>query len=137
MSDPKQPITLMQAAPWFAIAVLGYMLLTKQDAAPGPAPDPKPVVVTIEKATSGVFLETKAEVKRLWNEAADMVESKDIKTDAELFAFIKPASRTALEQATKTFDDALETNLPRNSDGSFLGKEIEAGKVLRKVARSW
>ena len=135
MSEPKKEITLWQAAPWLAIALLGYMLWTKQDAAP--SPEPKPVTVTIEKATAGVFATVKAESARIFSEAASKVENGEIKTDKELFDFVQPATKLAREQANKPFDIALEMNLPRNSDGSFAGKEIEAAKVLRKVAKSW
>lgn len=137
MSDAKKEITLMQAAPWVAIVVLGYMLWTKQDATPGPTPEPKPVAVTIEKATAGVLATMKAESARIFSEAASKVENGEIKTDKELFDFVQPATKLAREQANKPFDIALEMNLPRNSDGSFAGKEIEAAKVLRKVAKSW
>ena len=36
MSEPKKEITLMQAAPWIAVVVLGYLFWSKQDATPGP-----------------------------------------------------------------------------------------------------
>jgi len=134
MSDKTQPNYL----PWIAVAVLGYLLYsqqTKQD--PKPV-DPTPVVnVTIEKATAGVLLAMKVENARVFNEAAVKVESGAIKTDKELFDFIQPATKLAREQANKPFDLSLEMTLPRNDDGTFTGKEIEAGKVLRKVAKSW
>jgi hypothetical protein len=112
------------------------MLWTK-DASPAPSPDPKPVVVTLEKATSGVHATIKAENARVFSLAADKVEKGEIKTDKELFDFIQPATKASREQANKPFDIALEMTLPRNDDGSFAGKEIEAGKVLRRVAKSW
>ena len=135
MNDPKKEITLWQAAPWIAIAVIGYMLWTKQDAAP--SPEPKPVNVTIEKATAGVLATMKAESARIFSEAASKVERGEIKTDKELFDFVQPATKLARELANKPFDLSLEMTLPRNADGTFAGKEIEAGKVLRKVAKSW
>ena len=135
MSDPKKEITLWQAAPWIAIAVIGYMLWTKQDAAP--SPEPKPVAVTIEKATAGVLATMRSENARIFLEAASTVESGEIKTDKELFDFVQPATKFARELANKPFDLSLEMTLPRNADGTFAGKEIEAGKVLRKVAKSW
>jgi hypothetical protein len=132
MSDKKETNYL----PWIAAAVLGYMLWSQQ--AVGPKPEPKPdVPVTIEKATSGVLATMKAENARVFNEAADRVEKGELKTDRELFDFIQPATKIAREQANKPFDVSLEMTLPRNDDGTFAGKEIEAGKVLRKVARSW
>jgi len=70
-------------------------------------------------------------------EAASKVEKGEIKTDKELFDFVQPATKAAREQANKPFDLSLEMTLPRNDDGTFAGKEIEAGKILRKIARSW
>jgi len=135
LSDKKNEITLGTIAPWIAVAFLGYMLWTKQDAAP--SPEPKPVAVTIEKATSSVLATMKAENARVFLEAASKVEKGEIKTDKELFDFVQPATKLAREQASKPFDLSLEMTLPRNDDGTFAGKEIEAGKVLRRVARSW
>jgi hypothetical protein len=113
------------------------MLWTKQDSAPGPSPEPKPVTVTLEKATAGVLATTRAENARVFEEAASKVEKGEIKTDRELFDFVQPATKLARELANKPFDLSLEMTLPRNENGTFAGKEMEAGKVLRKVARSW
>ncbi len=136
MSEKKADFDLASLVPWGIALALGYMLWTK-DASPAPTPDPKPVVVTIEKATSGVLATMKAENARVFNLAADKVEKGEIKTDKELFDFIQPATKASREQANKPFDIALEMTLPRNDDGTFAGKEIEAGKVLRRVAKSW
>jgi hypothetical protein len=132
MSDTKQ-----SNWQWIAVvAVLGYMLYSQQTKVE-PKPAPKPDVVTIEKATAGVLSAMKAENARVFTEAANKVEKGEIKTDKELFDFVQPATKLAREQANKPFDVSLEMTLPRNDDGTFAGKEIEAGKVLRKVARSW
>jgi len=135
MSDKTQTNYL----PWIAVAVLGYMLWSNQTKVePKPEPNPDvPVVVTIEKATAGVLASMKAENARVFTEAANKVEKGELKTDKELFDFVQPATKLAREQANKPFDVSLEMTLPRNEDGTFAGKEIEAGKVLRKVARSW
>jgi len=135
LSDTKNELTLGTIAPWIAVAFLGYMLWTKQDVAP--SPEPKPVAVTIEKATSSVLATMKAENARVFLEAASKVEKGEIKTDKELFDFVQPATKAAREQANKPFDMSLEMTLPRNDDGTFAGKEIEAGKVLRRIAKSW
>ena len=135
MSDKKADFDLSTYLPWIIAAGLGYMLWTKQDAAP--SPEPKPVAVTIEKATAGVLATMRSENARIFLEAASTVESGEIKTDKELFDFVQPATKFARELANKPFDLSLEMTLPRNADGTFAGKEIEAGKVLRKVAKSW
>jgi hypothetical protein len=138
VSDPKKSdFDLASVFPWIIAGVLGYYVLFKQDASPAPTPDPKPVTVTLEKATSGVLATMKAENARVFSEAASKVENGEFKNDKELFAFVEPATKTAREQANKPFDLSLEMTLPRNDDGSFAGKEIEAGKVLRRVAKSW
>ena len=137
MSDKKADFDIASLVPWGIALALGYMLWTKQDASPTPTPDPKPVVVTIEKATSGVLATMRAENARVFLEAASKVERGEIKTDKELFDFVQPATKLARELANKPFDMSLEMTLPRNEDGTFAGKEIEAAKVLRKVAKSW
>ncbi len=136
MSEKKADFDLATLFPWGVALVLGYMLWTK-DAIPPPTPDPNPVTVTIEKATAGVLATMKAENARVFSEAASKVENGEFKNDKELFAFVEPATKAAREQANKPFDIALEMTLPRNEDGTFAGKEIEAGKVLRRVAKSW
>ena len=137
LSDTKKDeFNLATVFPWIIAAGLGYMLWTKQDA-PSPTPDPKPVVVTIEKATSAILATVKSANAGIFLEAASKVEKGEIKTDKELFDFVQPATKLAREQASKPFDIALEMTLPRNEDGTFTGKEIEAGKVLRRIAKSW
>ena len=137
MSDTKKAETdITSYLPWFAVVVLSYMLWTK-DASPAPTPDPRPIKVTLEKATAGVLATMRTENARVFNLAADKVEKGEIKTDKELFDFIQPATKAAREQANKPFDMSLEMTLPRNEDGTFTGKEIEAGKVLRRIAKSW
>jgi len=134
----KAEADLSRYLPWIIAAGLGYMLWTK-DAypTPTPTPDPRPITVTLEKATSGVLATMRTENARVFNLAADKVEKGEIKTDKELFDFIQPATKLAREQANRPFDLSLEMTLPRNEDGSFSGKEIEAGKVLRRIAKSW
>lgn len=122
--------------PFVVVALVAYLLYSQQTKSE-PKPDPKPDVVTIEKATASVLATMKSENARVFNEAASKVESGQIKTDKELFDFVQPATKLAREQANKPFDVSLEMMLPRNDDGTFAGKEIEAGKVLRRVAKSW
>ena len=124
--------------PWIAVAVLGYLLWSQQTKVKPVDPDvPKPVVVSIEKATASVLASMKVENARVFTEAASKVEKGEIKTDKELFDFVQPATKLAREQANKPFDISLEMTLPRNDDGTFSGKEIEAGRVLRRIAKSW
>ena len=122
--------------PWIAVAALGYMLWTRQPVAPGPQPEPSPVV-SIEKETKAILAKIRTANARIFLEAADKVESGTILTDKSLFDFVRPATEAARKEANKPFDVSLDSSLPRNEDGSFSGKEKEAASLLRKVARSW
>ena len=123
--------------PWIAVAALGYLLWSKQPVTPpGPQPEPVPVV-SIEKDTKAILATMKVENAKIFTEAADKVENKAIKTDKELFDFIRPLTEAARKQANKPFDVSLDLSLPRNSDGTFAGKEVEAAALLRKISRAW
>ena len=125
-----------QYAPWLAVAVLGYMLWNRPAT---PVVDPVvPVpVVSIEKDTKAILQTMRVENARIFNQAADEIEKGSLKTDKELFDFVRPATEKARKEANKPFDVALDISLPRNDDGSFAGKEKEAASLLRKIARSW
>ena len=122
--------------PWIAVAALGYMLWTRQPVAPGPQPEPVPVV-SIEKETKQVLSILKAEYAKVFSEAADRLEKGLLKTDKELFEFVRPATEAARKAANKPFDVAFELTLPRNDDGTFFSKEIEASAFLKRIAKSW
>jgi hypothetical protein len=125
-----------QYAPWLAVAVLGYMLWNKPTT---PVVDPVvPVpVVSIEKETKQILATIKSANARIFLEAADGIEKGTLKTDKELFDFVRPATEKARKEANRPFDVALDLSLPRNDDGSFAGKEKEAASLLRKIAKSW
>jgi hypothetical protein len=125
-----------QYAPWLAVAVLGYMLWSKPAS---PVVDPVvPVpIVSIEKETKQILATIRSANARIFLEAADGIEKGTLKTDKELFDFVRPATEKARKEANKPFDVALDLSLPRNDDGSFAGKEKEAASLLRKIAKSW
>lgn len=124
--------------PWIAVAVLGYMLWQRPEnvTPPGPTPDPVPSV-SIEKETKQILPTLKTEYARIFSDAADRLEKGAIKTDKELFEFVRPAIEAARKAANKPFDVALDLSLPRNDDGSFTGKEKEAAALLLRISRSW
>lgn len=122
--------------PYIAIAALGYMLWSKQPVAPGPQPDPVPAV-SIEKETKQILATIRSANAGIFLEAADRLEKGAIKSDKELFEFVRPATEAARRAANKPFDVALDLSLPRNEDGTFAGKEVEAAALLRKISRSW
>jgi hypothetical protein len=135
MSETKTE-NAWQYAPWLAVAVLGYMLWSKPAS---PVVDPVvPVpIVSIEKETKQILATIKSANARIFLEAADGIEKGTLKTDKELFDFVRPATEKARKEANKPFDVALDLSLPRNDDGSFAGKEKEAASLLRKIAKSW
>jgi hypothetical protein len=122
--------------PWIIAAGLVYMLWAK-DASPAPTPDPKPVVVTLEKATAGVLPLIRTENSRIFAKAADMVRRKEIQDSSQLYDYVNAATKAAREAASKPFDVAFEATLPRDSEGSFRNMEEQAAKVLERVAKSW
>ena len=137
MSDTKKAeFDITTLVPWGVALVLGYMLWTK-DTAPGPTPDPKPITVTLEKATAGVYPTIRSENARIFYEAAKKLRSKEIQFDRQLFDYVNSATKAAREAANKPFDVAFEATLPRGEDGSFLNMEEQAAKVLERVAKSW
>ena len=137
MSDTKKDdFDITTLVPWGIAAVLGYFLFSKQDT-PIPTPDPKPVVVTIEKATAGVLPLIRSENARIFSKAADMVRRKEIRDEAQLDSYVREATKAAREAASKPFDVAFEATLPRDAEGSFLNMEEQAAKVLERIAKSW
>ena len=137
MSDKKDGFDIAAIVQLGLMVAIGYLLLTRQPSSPTPTPDPKPVTVTIEKATAGVFPLVRSEHTRIFNKAADMIRSKEIKHDKELFDYVNAATKAAREAASKPFDVAFEATLPRDAEGSFLNMEEQAAKVLERVAKSW
>jgi hypothetical protein len=134
MSETKQPTNWL---PWIIVAgLLGLLIWDRGRKDPGPQPEPVPSV-SVEKDAKAILAKLKVEFSRVFSEAADKVESKAIKTDKELFDFVKPATEAARKEANKPFDVSFDLSLPRNDDGSFSGKEKEASALLRRVAKSW
>lgn len=137
MSDKKADVDINSLVAWGIALVLGYMLWSKPDATPGPTPEPKPVVVTLEKATAGVFPLIRAEHARIFSKAADMVRRKEIQDEGQLHDYVNAATKAAREAANKPFGVAFESSLPTGEDGSFANMEEQAAKVLERVAKSW
>jgi hypothetical protein len=136
MSETKTEQNLLQYAPWAVAFFFGYTLWIKPAT---PVVDPVvPVpVVSIEKDTKAILQTMRVENARIFNQAADEIEKGTLKTDKELFDFVRPATEKARKEANRPFDVALDLSLPRNDDGSFAGKEKEAASLLRKIAKSW
>lgn len=128
MSDKKETNYL----PWVAVAVLGYMLWSQQTKVE-PKPDPKPDVVTIEKATAGVLPMTAKGYREAFEDAANQVDAKKFKYARDLLEYLKPLTASARETASKTFDVTLGTQIP----DEITDYEAEVSALLRRVAKSW
>jgi hypothetical protein len=116
-----------------------YWFATNKNATPDPSPDPRPEPTPNQLADSvmSILPTLKVEFRRIFEESAAKVESGEITSDSQLLEFVLPATKSAREQANKPFDTQLDLALPRNDDGTFLGKEKEAAALLRKIAKSW
>jgi hypothetical protein len=128
MNEVKQANYL----PWIAVAVLGYMLYSQQTKVE-PKPDPKPDVVTIEKATAGVLPMTAKGYREAFEDAANQVDAKKFKYARELLEYLKPLTTSARETASKTFDVTLGAQIP----DEITDHEAEVSALLRRVAKSW
>lgn len=75
-TESKQE-NLWQYAPWLAVAVLGYMLWNKQPVAPGPQPDPVPVLASPSKTLDACYLADRSSKLEVLKSIAAMKEATD------------------------------------------------------------
>ena len=129
MSDKKET----NYWPYVVVALVGYMLYSQQAKLPEPKPDPKPDVVSIEKATAGVLPMTAKGYQAAFEEAANQVDAKKFKYARELLEYLKPLTTSAREAASKTFDVTLGTQIP----DEITDHEAEVSALLRRAAKSW
>lgn len=80
----------------------------------GSKPEPTPVVA-VDKLTAEAFKVMAAEYEKFHVEAARSIKSGDIKTDAELYAALKPSREAALRKAFTPIDDYVEAGLQRDN----------------------
>ena len=126
MSEPKKEITLMQAAPWIAMVVIGYMLWTKQDASPKPTPDPTPVSVDVRKASHDAAV---ALVHRMADDIAKVSASKP-KTVLEagtLSVELDEATRDEFKRSLAKFMKPILGTDQMPDASTKLFKDMEAG----------
>jgi len=128
MSDKKET----NYWPCVVVALLGYMLWSNQTKVE-PKPDPKPDVVTIEKATASVLPMTAKGYREAFEDAANQVDAKKFKYARELLEYLKPLTTSAREAASKTFDVTLGAQIP----DEITDHEAEVSALLRRVAKSW
>jgi len=136
--------TVPSAYPWVSqwapailvgVALAGLVLF--QRASPD-GPEPKPdTELSIESVAREYLPALKSVHKETFSLAADAVKSKEIKTDQELFDFVRPALERLREEKRRPFDKIFDLSLPRNDDGSFTGHESEVEDFLRRIAQSW
>jgi 4-aminobutyrate aminotransferase-like enzyme len=113
-------------------ALVGYIFYSQQTKVE-PKPDPKPDVVTIEKATAGVLPMTAKGYREAFEDAANQVDAKKFKYARELLEYLKPLTASARETASKTFDVTLGTQIP----DEITDHEAEVSALLRRIAKSW
>lgn len=132
MSEKKET----NYATWLLGAVVlfqAYLMWNQQSTKPIDPDVPKPVVVSIEKATAGVLPLTAKGYREAFEDAANQVDAKKFKYARELLEYLKPLTAIARETASKTFDVTLGTQIP----DEITDHEAEVSALLRRVAKSW
>lgn len=128
-----RPADALDYAPWIVVAVLGYLLWTKP-VPPGPVPPPGPIVVTVEQAARNLITKTQAGYKSVFVNAAQRVESGEIKTEESLNTLLKKELQDVRENASKDLDAAFNLNLPVTIDDGNRGA---VGTFLKRVANGF
>lgn len=98
--------------PWVVVAILGYMLWSKQDLAPTPHPGPVVPTVSVETVARKLIDDTAVGYERVFSEAATKVKSKELITEEALFNTLKEGLKNAREKASSEFDKLLDANIP-------------------------
>lgn len=126
MSDNKSEFDITSLVPWGIALVLGYMLWSKQDTAPSPWPDPKPVVVDVRKASHDaavVMVHRMADdIGRMWEQ-----KPKTVLEAAALSVELDEKTRDEFKRSVAKFmEPALGNNqIPTTADKLF--KDMQAG----------
>lgn len=128
-----RPADALDYAPWIVVAVLGYLLWAKP-VPPGPAPPPGPIVVTVEQAARNLITKTQAGYKSVFVNAAQRVESGEIKTEESLNTLLKKELQDVRENASKDLDASFNANLPTTIDDGNRGA---VGTFLKRVANGF
>jgi hypothetical protein len=96
-----------------------------------------PAKTSVEPGLSGetakVFPALKANYKALCNEAADLVEKKQLANEEALLKWLAPKTGAARESAFAGFYKQLNEAIPVEFDG----KEKEVASTLRRIAEAW
>ncbi len=133
----KQPGMLQQWGPagLAVVAMLGIMYWKNLRVDPTPTPGPKPA--SVEKVVETLQKELRKGHAETFEQAAELVKSKQLSTDKELFDFVQPALVSLRAEKQRPFDQMFQMSLPRGEDGTFSGKESEVEAFLRRIAKAW
>lgn len=128
-----------QAPMLLLVVVVGALLYFRPANQNGPnVPDNNEK--TPKQVVAEYFPGVKSSYKATFKVAAEKVADKSIKTDKELFNFVKPALEQLRVEKQKSFDSMFDVSLPRNSDGSFEGEKDfvkDASKFLLLISENW
>lgn len=102
---------------WISCAVvvsIGVAFFWPKLSGGGDRPKPTPAVA-VDKLTAEAFQVMAAEYEKFHVDAARSIKAGDIKTDAELYAALKPGREAALRKAFTPIDDYVEAGLQRDN----------------------
>jgi hypothetical protein len=117
--------------PWVIVAVLAYMLWSKPVEPPGPTPPPGPKIVTVEEAAKRLMTKTQTGYKSVFANAAQRVETGEVKTEEQLNTLLKKELQDVRDDASKDLDAAFNVNLPTTIDDGNRGA---VATFLKRVA---
>ena len=110
------------------LAAAGYFLLSSSK-----APNPQPDVSKADVAAASAFPDLRRSYADVCNEAATLIEAKQLANEEALLKWLAPKTGAARESSFRQFYLAMDKDLPTE----FAGKEAEVAAWFRRVARSW
>jgi hypothetical protein len=127
----KQKTDALDYAPWVVVAILAYLLVVKPVEPPGPTPPPGPKIVTVEEAARRLLTKTQTGYKSVFTNAAQRVETGEVKTEEQLNTLLKKELQDVRDDASKDLDAAFNVNLPTTIDDGNRGA---VATFLKRVA---
>lgn len=132
---------LTDIAIWAALALAVVLFVNYRKGSPEPGPKPIDTIIADSEIVKKTFPSVIAAHRAVFEKAAQQVDNGDIKTDAELFAFVEPALEALSKEAKKPFNEMFSMSLPRNEDGTFSNEEKDhkpaVVKFLRMISEKW
>ncbi len=109
--------------------VAAFFLLSSKPA----TPNPEPSSGDAPAAAATAFPSLKRTYADVCNEAAALIEAKQLANEEALLKWLAPKTGAARESSFRQFYLAMDKDLPTD----FTGKEAEVAAWFRRVARSW